>query len=219
MKRIISTLLALTLLVAFAVPAFAATGFVDSIASKPAVDTKGETVVKDANGNVMDIKPEVSIIGISEVINSNPEAGTPEAVLKQAYQELKDGKANLPKSNLIIEHIMDVSVDAETTKALEGGATIDLTFNLGVEKSANVAIMTYNDGKWSEIAGVKNNGDGTVTGTFAHFCPVLFATYDASTPAANTGDNSSVILWTSVLVLATIGCGALVVSHRKNAAK
>ena len=213
MKRVLSIVLALTLLVALAVPAFAAE-FVGSIEAKPAPSISAPAVV-DKDGKAVEVTVVPSQMSLEEAMKSDaPEAKT----LVEAYESVKSGKANLPAENLVVNNIMEVSVNDEVQEVLKAGGTIDLTFNVGVKAGVNVVVMTYNDGKWEAVKNAKNNGDGTVTATFAHFCPVAFATSNAP---AKTGDamGNSMILWTSVLVLSAAAVVALVVVRRKNAAK
>ena len=213
MKRVFSIVLALTLIVALAVPAFAAE-FVGSVTAKPAPAVT-KTVMTDKDGKTVDVQP--SVLSLQDALKAEKPEGAA-AELVKAYKEIESGTAKLPGENLVVSHIIDVSVDAAATEALKAGATIDLTFNIGVKAGQNVAVMTYNDGKWENVKAVKNNGDGSVTATFEHFCPVAFATSDAP---AKTGDTmgNSMILWTSVLVLSAAAVVTLVVVRRKNAAK
>lgn len=52
--------------------------------------------------------------------------------------------------------------------------TITVDFDLGVAKDVKVVVLSYHDGRWSPIERVTNNGDGTITCVFEHFCPVVF---------------------------------------------
>ena len=213
MKKVFSVVLALTLLVALAVPAFAAE-FVGSIEAKPA-PTVSKPAMTDKDGNAVEAK--VDTMSLADALAADP-ADEVAGELVKAYKEVKEGTAKLPEKNLVVSHIMEVHVEEAANEVLKAGGTVDLTFNLGVKAGTNVVAMTYNDGKWEEVKACKNNGDGTVTATFAHFCPVAFATSDAP---AKTGDSmgNSMILWTSVLVLSAAAVVALVVVRRKNAAK
>ena len=213
MKRVFSIVLALTMLVALAVPAFAAE-FVGSVEAKPAPSIS-KPVLKDKDGKEVAVK--TAVVSLEEALKAEKPEGAA-AVLVEAYKQIKEGKATMPGKDMVVSHLMDVSVDEATTEALKAGGTVDLTFNIGVKAGVKVAVLTYNDGKWEEVKAVKNNGDGTVTATFAHFCPVAFATSDAP---AKTGDamGNNMIMWTSVLVLSAAAVVALVVIRRKSAAK
>lgn len=64
-------------------------------------------------------------------------------------------------------HLHDEVLEIEET-------TISVDFDLGVAPDVKVVVLTYRDGKWSEVKKVTNNGDGTITCVFEHFCPVIF---------------------------------------------
>ena len=52
--------------------------------------------------------------------------------------------------------------------------TISVDFDLGVGPDVEVVVLTYRDGKWTQVEKVTNNGDGSITCIFEHFCPVIF---------------------------------------------
>ena len=54
------------------------------------------------------------------------------------------------------------------------GVTMSVDFDLGVGPDVEVVVLTYRDGKWTQVEKVTNNGDGTITCVFEHFCPVIF---------------------------------------------
>ena len=54
------------------------------------------------------------------------------------------------------------------------GITISVDFDLGVGPEVEVIVLSYRDGKWSQVEEVINNGDGSITCVFEHFCPVIF---------------------------------------------
>ena len=83
------------------------------------------------------------------------------------------------------------------------GVVYDVTFDLGVAPDQKVIVMTYNDGQWNPIVATKNNGDGTVTCTFEHFCPIVISvpTGEGTTPP-QTGDTSNLWIWAVVMLAA-----------------
>ena len=87
--------------------------------------------------------------------------------------------------NLVVKDLFDVSVlDTTVAGYLEDEAnSIDLTFDVGVKSDDFVAVMVYKNDAWSAVENVINNGDGSITCTFAHFCPVAILTAPAAQEA------------------------------------
>lgn len=83
----------------------------------------------------------------------------------------------------VIREMVDVSLRrgecVENTHVHEevleiDGVTMSVDFDLGVAPDVDVVVLTYRDGKWTQVEKVTNNGDGTITCIFEHFCPVIF---------------------------------------------
>ena len=100
---------------------------------------------------------------------------------------------------------------------------LTVKFNLGVSADTELLVKTYNDGTWSDIKSVVNNGDGTVTCEFEHLCPVLFAVKNpqGSTIPPKTGDTSGkyMPLWIGTMAVSGVALVALVVVALKKKAK
>ena len=102
---------------------------------------------------------------------------------------------------------------------LENGNTVDLTFNVSVDKGVFFAAMVYVDGKWVPVDNCVNNGDGTVTVTFSQICPVAFLVpgsgQNMDTVSPITADTSSALIWGGVMVASLLAIVALVIYRRK----
>lgn len=122
---------------------------------------------------------------------------------------------------LVVKDLFDISVlcdELEEELAPEGNV-MSLTFKLPVDAQEFVAVMTYNDGEWSPIVSAVNNGNGTITCTFEHFCPVAFLVPEGemtNDPPAQTGDNMApqIVFWGVVMVVSTALIVVLVVGQR-----
>ena len=79
---------------------------------------------------------------------------------------------------------------------------------------------------------MKNNGDGTVTCVFEHFCPVAFCVEVTEDSGDNgesggglnppqTGDEmgGQMLIWISAMVLSMVGMVALLVYYRRSSQK
>ena len=158
--------------------------------------------------------------------------------LKYVYEELSQGDMKLPyekvedvkAEEMVILELLDltwlcgteVSDHDHPTEVEPEGVVFDVTFKLGVSADAKVVVMTYKNGEWNPIAGVTNNGDGTVTCVFEHLCPVAISVEQAEKDAIDntqTGDDANIGLWVGVMVVALVGLLALVIVYRRQSTK
>ena len=159
-------------------------------------------------------------------------------ILKTVYEELSQGDMKLPyekvenvkADEMVILELLDLSwlCGTETsdhdhpTEVEPEGVVFDVTFKLGVSADAKVVVMTYKDGEWNPIAGVTNNGDGTVTCVFEHLCPVAISVEQAEKDAidnAQTGDDANIGVWVGIMAVALIGLLVLVIVYRRQTLK
>lgn len=172
---------------------------------------------------------------ITPISEANTSTRIPEDskdILLDVYGKLSDGTMNLPyekfndnldPSTMVIRDLFDASwlcgkdsgftdhPDHPSILAVPGN-TLTITFNIGVPKNATVYVMTYINGVWEPIESCTNNGDGTVTCVFEDICPIAFSIGSQYTnPPAQTGDNSMIFLWITLLAVATLSLAALIV--------
>lgn len=176
----------------------------DDIVDMPVIEVKNENqevvyqapVVDLVVTAVSQVQTEESSLVISE------EAAE---ILKEAYEQLNDEDFRLAeKIPEQIEQLKDMGLDEENVNAAvvtalfdvtvlteeletylaEEGHTVDLTFKADVPAGHTVVVMVYKESKWQLIENVAVNGDGTITCTFAHFCPVAILTVPMAVEAA-----------------------------------
>ena len=176
----------------------------DDIVDMPVIEVKNENqevvyqapVVDLVVTAVSQVQTEESSLMISE------EAAE---ILKEAYEQLNDEDFRLAeKIPEQIEQLKDMGLDEENVNAAvvtalfdvtvlteeletylaEEGHTVDLTFKADVPAGHTVVVMVYKESKWQLIENVAVNGDGTITCTFAHFCPVAILTVPMAVEAA-----------------------------------
>lgn len=241
MKRVISLLVITVLCIGLCCPVLAdefvpSITAKDSPDIVPIQDEYGNAAIAllmQEDGTTVSYVYEECLV-ITPVSRANEPGKIPEAarqMLLDVYGKLNDGTMNLPyekfnanldPSTMVIRDLFDVSwlcgegsgfVNHPDHPALLApkGVTIQLTFDLGVSKNANVYTMTYKNGSWDPIVSTVNNGDGTVTCVFEDFCPVAFSVGSAYvTPPAQTGDPQKPILWIAIMSVAALGLVALV---------
>lgn len=176
----------------------------DDIVDMPVIEVKNE------NQEVVYQAPVVDLVvtAVSQVQADDSSLVISEEaaeILKEAYEQLNDEDFRLAeKIPEQIEQLKDMGLDEENVNAAvvtalfdvtvlteeletylaEEGHTVDLTFKADVPAGHTVVVMVYKESKWQLIENVAVNGDGTITCTFAHFCPVAILTVPMAEAAA-----------------------------------
>lgn len=176
----------------------------DDIVDMPVIEVKNE------NQEVVYQAPVVDLVvtAVSQVQADDSSLVISEEaaeILKEAYEQLNDEDFRLAeKIPEQIEQLKDMGLDEENVNAAvvtalfdvtvlteeletylaEEGHTVDLTFKADVPAGHTVVVMVYKESKWQLIENVAVNGDGTITCTFAHFCPVAILTVPMAVEAA-----------------------------------
>ena len=243
MRKIICLLVALVVCLSIAAPVFATetSGFVPSITYKPepdivpVKDENGEEhlgVIRDKDGQIVDYVDHgcFRITPIAHVWD--PEIEVPdyiEDLLLYVYEGLNDDSlkinydifnANLDPSQMVIRDLFDIRWFCEEHLAmhLKEDNTIDLIFDLGVVADAEIFVASFdeNSKEWSPIVKTVNNGDGTVTCTFQHFCAISFSMPLANTAATADAANSTNLLpWILILLLAVVAFVVIIIVKNK----
>lgn len=238
MKKVMSVLIAVMMFVLMATPAMAddfvkSIGYKDHPELEEFIGPDGKPyvgIIRDAEGNILDYLSADCIVvtAVADVDKSDRIPTAAAALLKQVYAALKDGSMKLPydklgldASKMVIRDLFDVSFlcTEHPEMIAPKGVTLELTFDLGVAKNVNVAVMTYKNDAWGGIVKVTNNGNGTLTCVFEDFCPVAFSVPVSSigTSGSATGDTANIGLWAGLMAAAVVGMGLMVVARRKRA--
>lgn len=123
--------------------------------------------------------------------------------------------------DLVVKDFFDITdiCDEIATFLPQHGATLDLTFEVGIGANEYIVAMVYVDGEWVPAVSTTNNGDGTVTVVFDKICPVAFLVPGSgsnfSTVSPTTSDMSDAILWSFVMLCSLVTIVALVIYRRK----
>lgn len=244
MRRAFCLAIAMILCISLICPVFAAGDkFVSSISYKgaPTLVTSKDDQNNTVYGIVHDGSKTISGLGsnclvitpVSQAKTSQLIPDEAEVLLLEVYDKLKSGEMKLPYDKLggkvdakkmVIRDLVDISwlckpdathpdhpAEVEPEKVY-----LEVTFKMGVSKNTKVYVMTYKNNEWNPIEKVVNNGNGTVTCTFEHLCPVVFCVESGSVYGpAKTGDASNIGLWIGVMVAAAVVLGAVVVISRR----
>lgn len=180
MRKIMSLIVALLLFVGLVCPVLAAESvFVPSISYKDGPE------IEDAQQNGEDVTDCLVVTTITGAREKTTDIYQEDRdLLLDVYKKLDNGSMKLPvEEEYVIRELVDVSWKKTSCVEAEHGhkqwlsqenTTVSVTFDLGVNKSTEVVVMVYLDGKWVAAESVVNNGDGTVTVVFEDICPVAF---------------------------------------------
>ena len=239
MKKLICFITVLLLCVSIACPVLATEEFVPSISYKgaPEVVTVQDGSGNDALGVIYDETDAVvryvyqDCLWVTPVAKAETDSKIPDAAeqeLLAVYEALKNGTMKLPYGDnvkaeyMVIRDLFDISWICGTHGCAEeivpDGVALELTFDLGVKADDTVVVMTYKNDTWSEIAKVVNNGDGTITCTFEHMCPVSISIMDRTAgDPDDTSDSTGneVYLWTALMVVSAAAVVVAATTRRK----
>lgn len=224
MRKAICVIAALVLCLSLAVPAYAAEGeFVPSITYKEGPE------IESAVMNGQDVEECVVVTSIEQANNKSTDISQADRdLLLEVYEKLEDGSMTLPlDGDYVIRELVDVSFEHVDCREIEEhghkdvqlkeeGTTLSLTFDLGIQAYADIAVLAYIDGQWVHIESVVNNGDGTVTCVFEDICPVAFVMEADAEYRPDTGDTSGMHMLLAVGLMILSAAGIVVLLCAKN---
>lgn len=196
----------------------------------PSITYKDGLVVVEATMNDEAVKDCIEVTSIKEAKEKTTDV-TQEArdLLLEVYDKLSNGTLELPlEGDYVVLELVDISwaqkacVEAgdhdHAAWLAEAGNTV--TVDLGyMGKNFELKVLSYNDGQWTEIKNVTNNGDGTFSCEFEHFCPVAFCVEgEALEQGPITGDSSNLLLWLGIMLAAAAGLVTVLAVNRRRAA-
>lgn len=222
MKKGIVAIALLAICMSLICPAFAAEDtFVPSISYKD-----GPEII-DAEQKNEDVEECLVVTSLKGAVEKLTDISQDDRdLLLEVYEKLKSGEIKFPAGEgFVIRELVDLSWKQigcveekhshEEDLEKEGiSVTIDLA--MGLDANMEIQVYAYHDGQWEPIESAKNNGDGTVTCVFEHFCPVAFAVRE-QTGGSDTGDTArgSLILWGVLMAVSLTAIVVLVISRKK----
>ncbi len=238
LKKISVTLVAIAMVTAMAVPAFAA-DFTSSVTGKSApeivttTNSSGETVaaiIYDANGKETASIPvgSLTVTPVSEAKTANASVSKQ---LTAAYEQLqttsldsiapaltdavKTYSPQMTVEDLVVRDLFDVSLDDSAKEQLaKNGNAIKIQFALNLPSDALLLVLHNTEGTtWELIADNKvvRNSDGSVTVEFDSLSPIAFLTDGGSiavNPEAPTSPQTGNAFGTTMLWCA-MGVGVI----------
>lgn len=195
MKKIISLVLAMVMVLAMGVTAFA-DNFVGSIL--PEYDIIKIRIIDDNNKTLEDLTHKECLIvtHIKDADRAQDVIHEEISLLKKVYKMLSSGEMTLPYAKYGYDPATSVMVDlydatflcTEHPEAIAPRKIyVELTLKANVSADAEVLVMTYKNDVWAPIVSAVNNGDGTVTCVFEDFCPIAISVVENAESNPSTG--------------------------------
>jgi hypothetical protein len=239
MKKILTAVMALMMVLAMGAMAFAVNGdtFVPSITVKPAPEMSEIELIKD--GETLEKVPVdcLLITPVADAMANKEDSRLPadaKSLLIDVYNKLEAKTMVLPESALkkaglepksaIIRELLDVTWVCEENpthmeKLQDPDVQLKITFKMkGLKENAKISVMTYKNDAWNPIAEVVNNGDETVTCTFDHLCPVAFVVGPDGIPDTGVQFDMELVLWACVLAVSAAALVVVIAKRRQNVA-
>lgn len=219
MKKIVSLALVLLLCLGMTLTATATTGFIPSVSYDPsAFLISAEMDGKNVTDCIVITTVEEAIAKSTDITQEERDA------LLERYEAIKNGEKLPVDCEYVIIQLLDVNFKYMNCRIPEEhgdkpawlavpGNTITLKFNLGVSADAEVDVLKYCDDAWEHVHSVTNNGDGTVTVVYEHFCPNAFIIKNCSGDVPQTGDSNGaqLMLWGGVFGACVLGLIVVVI--------
>lgn len=238
MKKLISLIMVLVLGAALACPALAS-GFVPSVGDQPAPKVESAEIGRER------IEEYLAVTSVLEASEKTENIAYNHQLLLEVYDRLVSSEMKLPiGKDYSVRELVDLScVTTDRDKKdeieqwlAEDGNTITLTFDLGVDKDAEVTVLVFVEhrqsaaiggqasveGEWQPAVRVKNNGDGTVTCELENIGLLAFGVSGGGSSSAGIPEDTCAIdisLWVLLIVASSVSIVLLVIYRRKHVGK
>lgn len=223
MKKGIVAIALLAICLSLICPAFAAEN-----AFVPSISYKDGPVIIGAKMETEDVASCLVVTSLKAATEKTTDISQEARdLLLDAYAKLESGEMKLPlEEGYVIRELVDVSwkqtacVEEKHTHdedLKKEAVTVTIDLELGIDANTDLLVYAYRNGQWEPIESAKNNGDGTITCVFEHFCPVAFAVRE-QTGGSETGDTArgSLILWGVLMVVSLTAVVVLTINRKKH---
>ena len=188
MKKLVCMMIAVLMCVSLILPVAAAdSNFIPSVG----------VTLKSAVVNGEDVLSCLAATTVGQAKDQSTGAAQADRdALLSAYEALSAEKVAIPLEGdfeVTDMFLLSVAGDACADLAEElkkDDVAITLTLESELPESEKMTMMVFVDGKWGNVADIKNNDDGTVTCTLPDLGPVIFVKTDEEPKDTETGENS-----------------------------
>ena len=193
----------------------------------PSISYKDGPEIIEAEQKEEAVKPCLVVTSLKAAIEQSTDISQENRdLLMDVYEKLSSGEVKLPGSEgYVIRELVDISwkqvgcVEEKHTHENDlniEGVTVTIELDLGIDANTDLLVYSYHDGQWGAVEAVQNNGDGTITCVFEHFCPVAFCV-KTNQDNDQTGDIAaqSLLLWIVLMVVSAATIVTLTYNRRK----
>lgn len=240
MKKAISLILSVIMVLSLGVAAYAAEGdFRPSVPSKdlPTVvpqilnGVSFDALILDENNEVVEglhivtgenPDGEIIITAYSEIEVADERVNV--VYMETSYEEILDARSlselnELIPAGMIVRDFFDITLVGTYQDIFKEGKKLQIKFDISAELEEKIMALTRcsDETGWQFVESVTINPDGTVTVIFDELCPVVFLTEkDGAVESPATSDMSTVALWTLAVVFG-MGSVCMIIASRKRA--
>lgn len=241
MKKALSVILSLVMVLSIGVTAFAAE---DDF--RPSVDSKDHPVIVPQLFNsisfdalILDENNEV-VEGIHLVTGENPDGEiivtayseievadkrVNVVYMEASYKEILDARSlqelheKIPVG-MIVRDFFDVTLVGTYKDIFKEGKKLQIRFDISADLKEKIMALTRcsDESGWEFVESVTVNPDGSITVIFDRLCPVIFLTEDAgAVQSPATFDYSTTALWTLAVIFGMGSVCMIIASKKKRA--
>ena len=195
----------------------------------PSISYKDGPEIIEAEQKEEAVKPCLVVTSLKAAVEKSTDISQENRdLLMEAYEKLNSGEVKLPGSEgYVIRELVDISwkqvgcVEEKHTHEDDlnvEGVTVTIELEMGIDANTDLLVYSYHDGQWEPVKVAQNNGDGTITCVFEHFCPVAFCV-KTNQDNDQTGDITaqSMLLWIALMVVSATTIAVLSYNRRKYA--
>lgn len=236
MKKVLTAILIIAMLLSSVICAFAADAVVPSVENKPAPEALTVIITDDETGETFEI--DLGAITVTSVAEKeNIKESEKKEEFEKSYNELKNSKdltdtidgldkvaetLGMDTLKIVVKDVFDVTItDKKALDVLAKGGKIEIKFNTKFEKDQKVGAAHFYDNKWNAVAAedIVVNEDGTVVVKTSSLSPFAFFIEgdEVVVPPSNTG---TIILIVAIVVVVALAVVFVVVfTGKKKTAK
>lgn len=240
MKKAISLILSIIMVLSISVAAFAAEGdFRPSVPSKdhPFIvpqlvnGISFDALILDENNEVIegihlvtDENPdgEIIVTAYSEIEVADKRVNV--VYMETSYKEVLSARSlqelhEMIPLGMIVRDFFDITLVGTYQDIFKEGKKLQIRFDIGAELKEKIMALTRcsDEEGWEFVESVTINPDGTITVIFDKLCPVIFLTEkDGAVQSPATSDMSTVALWTLAAIFG-MGSVCMIIASKKRA--
>ncbi len=243
MKKAISIVMAIMMILSIGISAFAANGDF-----RPSVESKGVPVIvpQEHNSELYDAlvlgqsnevieglkvvseetpDGEIIVTAYSEIEEADPRVNV--VYMEKSYKEVLDAQslqeleATIPEG-MVVRDFFDVTLVGTYATMFDEGKKLSIKFDISADANEKIMVLTRcsDESGWQFVESINVNEDGTVTVVFDELCPVIFLTdAEGVVESPATSDYNTAIILAMAVVFGFSSIAMFAISKKKSSIK